>query len=144
MGKWINGLRSGQYKQAFGCLEDYAHHNCCLGVRHRIEGDEPEWDNFEGTYRFDDAFDMPSQDKQAEWDLDIPVTDYEFDLIKDVVSSYDPDSDIGFTYYTGTTNTIKRGTLLATLNDETAIGFKGIADVLEACGWDNSDNREEV
>jgi len=48
--KWIDALRSGEYSQTKGCLENL-HGNCCLGVGGVVF--ELERKNFEGTIIFD-------------------------------------------------------------------------------------------
>lgn len=58
--KWIEALRSGQYKQGKGYLKKGDCH-CCLGVLCEVAGIKPELDpDREGAYKYDgQPFSLP-------------------------------------------------------------------------------------
>lgn len=55
---WLEGLRSGEYKQSSTCLADYDGNACCLGVRcdQLAKAGEVEEERIESEYTYNRAF----------------------------------------------------------------------------------------
>jgi len=100
--KWVEALRSGQYKQTVGVLYDGTGY-CCLGVACKVMGVEPETRN--NNFYFDDQNSVLSINAADKLGL------------KDCNGEF------------GTDDTILTGSL-TTMNDD-GMTFEQIADMIE-------------
>ncbi len=153
MGVWTKELREGDRSQTTGCLHDYKGF-CCLGVRRDIEG--TEWLEGNTSYKsfYSDKGDgfhdlLPSVAKQKEWGLHRTATSGELKLVEAFLFGREGadfmkhfrDWHQEMYEFPGPKEPKhpRRVNVLSWLNDE-KLDFKGIADILDLFGWDNSDS----
>ncbi len=138
MGKWINALRGKEFTQDKGQLKSIEGY-CCLGVKYEIEGYKPTWHPFYNSYVFEGGMDvLPNSDTARSWGIKEIVTEGEIEKVISIVDKYDDIEQ----YYNFLGNCYTRQDVLAKLNDDTNIGFEGIAEVLEVLGWDKSEGED--
>lgn len=134
LGKWVNALRSGEYKQGKEALFDGEGY-CCLGVADRVcfgaefqrEPDSSAWwDDKHNVGTLDDA-------RTKALHLDMEIGEKEEAIITEYLERNKiPHSRHGdFDYMVGDS----RQNVLISLNDG-GCTFEQIADIIEACGWD--------
>jgi hypothetical protein len=111
--KWVDALRSGDYKQGTGRLKSENNTYCCLGVACEIS-ELGKWENEDGIGNIDFPLYLTDNDKPAECYLPAPVRDW-----------------LGLDSADPTVNFNEEQEPLTELNDSHEITFEGIARDIE-------------
>ena len=134
--KWLSALRSGEYKQAHGSLEEIDEGGsrfCCLGVLCDLAAKEgivvraerEQSHIIDATYTsVTDPFDYSEAvlpRAVRDW-ADLPSENPEVEITPEVAAKID--NSLLYPAHEFTS--------LAEVNDETSIGFEGIAELIEA------------
>lgn len=120
--RWIEALRSGEYKQCRGTLYDGTGY-CCLGVAEHLFNGEPEQHG--RTYRFSDPTNPEDWSSSVLTNRTRRLLGFEADcpeLFTLVLP--EPEWDDGLEW-------VGISTSLAELNDRYKFGFEQIADLIE-------------
>lgn len=120
--KWLNELRKPDARQTKKVLKSDMG-ECCLGVLCRIAVDEGVIDSpteKDGIYFFDGEF-MTLPSRVGEW----AGLDSHNPFVVTPIDYTEGEGDWAFEYRKGA------NVVLASLNDNTELGFSGIADIIE-------------